>query len=306
MGLRVARPRRGALEHVFGADSGVPVALDERLFGTSLEICRLRGVDRHGVHLAMAITAASVRRETGVRVRRLRLEVGEQIRRYRLDAGLTLTELGAVTGIDRSHLARIEAGSASPSVEVLVAIGAALGADLSIRYFPGTGPRLVDRFQAPMVEAFLRELDPRWLVRLEVPVTKPARGIIDAALIDRSSAVAVATEFQSEFRRVEQQVRWNNEKSDGLVARLAEEGGFASGVVVSQLLVLRSTTATREIARRYEATLATAYPARSADLISALTRPSDEWPGAGIVWMRVENGTAVLLGGPPRGVRLGR
>jgi transcriptional regulator with XRE-family HTH domain len=254
----------------------------------------------------MAITAAGVRRETGLRARRIRLEVGEQIRRYRLDAGLTLTELGAVAGIDRSHLARIEAGLASPSLDVLVAIGVALGADLSLRYFPGAGPRLVDRFQAPMVEAFLRELDRRWLVRLEVPVTKPARGVIDAALIDRVSPVAVAAEFQSEFRRVEQQVRWNNEKSDGLVARLAEEDGSASRVVVSQLLVLRSTTTTREIARRYEVTLARAYPARSADAVEALTGPSKAWPGAGIAWMRVENGTAVLLDGPPRGVRLGR
>ena len=254
----------------------------------------------------MPITAAGVRRETGLRARRIRLDVGEQIRRYRLDAGLTLTELGDATAIHRSHLARIEAGLATPSLDALVAIGVALGADLSLRYFPGSGPRLLDRFQAPMVEAFLRELDPRWLVRLEVPVSKPARGVIDAALIDRTSPVAVAAEFQSEFRRVEQQVRWNNEKSDGLIARLAEEDGSSSRIVVSQLLVLRSTTATREIARRYEATLATAYPARSADVVEALTAPSTTWPGAGIVWMRVENGGAVLLGGPPRGVRLGR
>jgi len=254
----------------------------------------------------MAITAAWVRSETRRRVRRIRLEVGDHIRRYRLDAGLTLTEIGAVTGIDRSYLARIEMGLASPSVDVLVGIGVALGADLSVRYFTGTGPRLVDRFQAPMVEAFIRELDPRWLVRLEVPVVKPARGVIDAAVIDRISPIAVATEFQSEFRRVEQQVRWNNEKADGLALRLAEEGGSASRATVSRLLVLRSTTATREIARRYHGTLATAYPARTADVVAALIGPSQAWPGAGIVWMRVENGSAVLLDGPPRGVRLGR
>jgi len=234
------------------------------------------------------------------------LEVGESIRRYRLDASLTLTELGAITGVDRSYIARIEAGTASPGLDVLVAIGVALGADLSLRYFPGSGPRLVDRFQAPMIEAFIPELDPRWLVRLEVPVVRPARGVIDAALVDRSSPVAVASEFQSELRRVEQQVRWNNQKADGLAARLAEEDGTTSRTTISQLLVLRSTAATREIARRYEATLATAYPARTADVIRALTGPSQAWPGAGIVWMRVENGSAFLLDGPPRGVRLGR
>ena len=130
-----------------------------------------------------------------------------------------------MAGVDRSHLARIEAGTAVASVDVLVAIGVSLGADLSMRYFPGAGPRLVDRFQAPMVEAFIRELDRRWAVRLEVPVFTPARGVIDASLIEPAMGVAVATEFQSEFRRVEQQIRWNNEKADGLAVRLSEEQG---------------------------------------------------------------------------------
>jgi transcriptional regulator with XRE-family HTH domain len=254
----------------------------------------------------MAITRASVRSETGRRSRRIRLDLGEQIRRYRLDAGLTLTELAAVAGIDRSYLARIESGVALPSLDILIALGVALGADLSFRYFPGTAPRLVDRFQAPMVEAFLKRLHPRWVARLEVAVKVPARGVVDAALIDRVSPAAVAAEFQSEFRRVEQQLRWNSEKSDGLAERLAEEDGLPNGRTVSRLLILRSTTHTREVARRYEATLATAYPARAADVIHCLTGPTGTWPGAGILWMRVENGSAVLLDGPPRGVRLGR
>jgi hypothetical protein len=157
-----------------------------------------------------------------------------------------------------------------------------------------------------MIEELVRRLDPRWAVRLEVPVTHPARGIVDAALIDRLSPIAVASEVQSELRRLEQQVRWNSEKADGLAARLAEEAAPAPGPSVSRLLVLRSTSSTREIARRYEATLATAYPARSDDVIRALTMASAPWPGAGIAWMRVGAGKAELLEHPPRGVRLGR
>ena len=220
-------------------------------------------------------------------MRRLRIHVGEDIRRLRLDAGLTLTELSGVAGIDRSQLTRIEAGAASPSLDALVAIGVALGADLSLRYFAGAGPRLVDRFQAPMVECFLRGLDPRWSVRLEVPVLTPARGVVDAALIDRVSPTAVATEFQSELHRVEQQLRWNTEKAEGLADRLAEDRSGGPTQVVSRLLVLRSTSTTREIARRYEATLRTAYPAKARDVIEALTTPSCSCPGPGIAWMRV-------------------
>lgn len=254
----------------------------------------------------MVITRATVRRETDRRLRRLRLRSGDEIRRLRLDAGLSLTELGAAIDIDRSHLARVEAGRASPSLDLSVAVSVALGAELGVRFFPGSGPRLVDRFQAPMIETFVRCLDPRWSVRLEVPVTVPARGVVDAALVDRSSPMAAATEFQSELRRIEQQVRWNAQKADGLANRLAEEASPRPGPVVSRLLVLRSTTATREIARRYEATLSAAYPARTDDVLRALTTPSGPWPGHGIVWMRVEGGAATLLHGPPRGVRLGR
>jgi hypothetical protein len=157
-----------------------------------------------------------------------------------------------------------------------------------------------------MIEQLVRRLDPRWLVRLEVPVSHPARGIVDAALIDRLSPIALATEAQSELRRLEQQIRWSNEKADGLAARLSQEAAPAPGPSVSRLLVLRSTNSTREIARRFETTLRVAYPARSEDVFRALTTASAPWPGDGIVWMRVDAGEATLLEHPPRGVRLGR
>lgn len=257
----------------------------------------------------MPITAASVRRELDRRMPRLRMRVGDEINRLRLDAGLTLTQLGAATGLDRSHLARIEAGRTGASLDALVAIGIALGADLGVRFFAGYGPRLVDRFQAAMVEAFLRKLDARWVTRLEVGVDGPSRGVVDAALIEGSGtdlARGVAAEFQSQLRRVEQQIRWNNEKADGLAARLIREGRLGHGAAASRLLVLRSTTSTRQIARLYESTLRAAYPARATDLYRALTTPTAPWPGSGIVWMRVEGGVVSLLDAPPRGVRVGR
>ncbi len=224
----------------------------------------------------------------------------------RLDAGVTLTELARIVDIHRSHVARIESASARPSLEVLAAIGVALGAEMSLRYFPGSGPRLHDRFQASMIEAFLRELDPRWLVELEVPISQPSRGVIDVVLTDRKSAATVATEVQSELRRLEQQVRWSAEKADGLVQRLTHAGRDSAERRVSRLLILRSTVGMREIARRYEATLRVAYPARTEDVVRALTTPTAPWPEAGIVWMHVEGDKATLMRFPPRGVDVGR
>ena len=63
---------------------------------------------------------------------------------------------------------------------------------------------------------------------------------------------------------------------------------------VSRLLVLRSTVTTREIARRYGATLEAAYPARTRDVFLALTTPTAPWPGSGIVWMH-HHGTETSL-----------
>ena len=232
------------------------------------------------------------------------MRIGDDLRRLRLDAGVSLRELSAVTGIHPSHLARIETAAVHPSLEALSKVSVALGADLSIRFFAGTGPRLQDRFQAPMVEALLRALDPRWVPTPEVPVVTPARGVIDLVLDDLASPTTIASESQSEVRRLEQLVRWCADKSDGLAERLAREG--RGDRAVSRLLLLRSTDATREIARRFEATLAAAYPARAVDVYAALTTPTASWPGPGVLWVRLEDSHSTVLAGPPRGVALGR
>lgn len=254
----------------------------------------------------MTISRTTVTRETARQMRRSEVETGEHIHRMRLDAGVTLTEIARIVGVHRSHIARIESATARPSLEVLTAIGVALGADLSLRYFPGSGPRLHDRFQAAMVETLLRGLDPRWLVELEVPVTQPSRGVIDVVLTDRHSSTSVAIEVQSELRRLEQQLRWNAEKADGLARRLNGDGAAITERQISRLLVLRSTVTNREVARRYGATLAAAYPAKTEDVVRTLTGPLPPWPGPGIVWMQVEGAKASLMRFPPRGVDLGR
>jgi transcriptional regulator with XRE-family HTH domain len=239
-------------------------------------------------------------------MRRFWLQNGEEVRRMREEAGVSIGQLADVIGIHKSYLARIEAGLVRPSVETLTAIGIALGADLSVRYYPGSGPRLRDRFQAPMVESLLGELDNRWTVQLEVPILRPSRGVIDLVLTDSQGSSIIACEVQSELRRLEQQIRWSSEKADGLAIRLEESDAFGARHPVSRLLVLRSTEATREIAKRYTRTLASAYPARSQDVFLALTTPSAPWPGAGIVWMNLHGRDATLMGFPPRGVSLGR
>lgn len=249
-------------------------------------------------HGPMDMTPTLIRRETSRRLRRTRTLIGEDIRRMRLDANLSVAELSRATGIAAGHLWRIEAGQANAGMEVLIAIGVALGADLGVRYFTGAGPRIHDRFQAPMIEALLRALDPRWRVQLEVPVGRPARGVIDTVLRDSVVRLAIATEVQSDLRRLEQQIRWGREKADALATTDAETH-------VSQLLVLRSTVRMRQLARQYEATLRAAFPARTSDAVAALTTTAT-WPGSAIVWIHLHGTTATLMRHPPPGVPIGR
>ena len=232
--------------------------------------------------------------------------IGQAIRDLREDAGLTLTAVATAAGIDRRFLARVETGERGASVETVTTVLAVLGADLSMRAYPSTGPRIRDRIQAAMVEAFLRDLDRHWTATPEVPVRKPARGVIDVVLSDPRVPVVIAAEFQSELRRLEQQVRWHREKELSLPsAELWDHRMPTEPTATSRLLVLRSTRTMRELANTFAATLGSAYPARTGDAINAL-RGQGVWPGDAIVWMRVEGGRATLLDGPPRGVRLGR
>jgi transcriptional regulator with XRE-family HTH domain len=209
-------------------------------------------------------------------------------------------------GIDPSYLRLIEEGVREPSHEVLLAVAGVLGADLSVRLFPNSGPAIHDRIQAPMEEALLLALHRRWIPSPEVLVTRPVRGVVDVVLGERDQALLVAGEINGQLRRLEQQVRWHREKEQSLPSSEVWPFAAADGPPsTSRLLVLRSTRELRDVASTFTATLHAAYPARTADVLDALTG-TVVWPGAGIVWMWVEGRRATLMEGPPRGVELGR
>lgn len=248
-----------------------------------------------------------LQRDIRVRDLELRRAIGRSVRDLREDAALTRAAVAQSAGIDASFLGRIETGNREPSLSTLTAIATVLGADLSVRLYPTTGPRIRDRIQAPMVESLVRAAHVRWRPMPEVPVTRPARGVIDVVLADRQSPLLVASEVHSELRRLEQQIRWHREKESSLPWSAVWHSATGDHEpMTSRLLVLRSTRELRELAVRYEATLRAAYPARTRDVLDALGGATVAWPDAGIVWMRVESGRAELLDGPPRGVRLGR
>lgn len=247
----------------------------------------------------------SSRTANGRLSRDMRIAIGAEIRRMRLDAGLSQRRLAALAEIDHGYLSLIERGLREPSLAVLVAIAAALGGAVNVRLHPGTGPRINDHIQARIVEELVRILHPRWIRMLEVPVYRPARGVIDLVAHDRAADLVVATEVQSQLRRLEQQLRWSNEKADALPS--ADFWRFAgSGPRIGRLLVLRSTRVNHEIVARFSATIVASYPARTANAYAALTTGDAPWPGDSLLWARVEGDRARIMEQPPRSVPIGR
>ena len=252
---------------------------------------------------SMPARRPSIEREIQRRLRATYRSIGTDIERLRTDAAATTARVASIAGIDRSFEGRIEAGEAHPSLATLTAIAVALGADLSIRFYAGTGPRLTDRHQARMLEAILDRLASGWTPHLEVPVSRPARGVIDAVFERPLERLLVVSEAYSAIARLEQQIRWSAEKAASVgSSSLVGPGPEWS---VSRLLILRSTASNRELARTFEGTLRAAYPASTRAAVRALV-DDEPWPGDAIIWIRIEGDTVDLLDGPPRGVPVGR
>lgn len=236
----------------------------------------------------------------------MRRAIGADFRANRVDQGVSQQRLADAIGVDRGHVARIEAGAAAASLGVLQRIAAGLGGDLSVRFYPGTGSMLRDRIQAAIVEGLVRSLGPMWRSSVEVAVYPPARGVIDLVVARSDDPTVVAVEVHSQIRRLEQLLRWTTLKRESLPSSEWWEVVAPESVErVSSLLVIASTTANRRVIAEHAATVTAAYPAPTADAVASFTS-GDRWPGDTLLWADVRGGVASIRAAPPRGIEVGR
>jgi transcriptional regulator with XRE-family HTH domain len=219
----------------------------------------------------------------------------EDLDRACRDGGVTGRELARASGVDAAFVARILRGTERPTLDTYARLAIPLGLDLATRLYPNTGPLIRDRHQGGMLELLLRTLTPRWVPYTEVAVRRPSRGWIDIALHDSRERLLVASELQSELRRLEQTIRWHAAKADALPSW----DGFAQlgdGLTLSRLLVVRRTRATRTIATEFARQLRVAYPAHPDDALAALSGDTP-WPGPSLVWMSLDRGGLRFVSG---------
>ncbi len=219
----------------------------------------------------------------------------EDLERLVADAGISHAALARAAGVSPSFLARIVAGTTWPSLETWARLGSTLGADLSCRLYPNTGPAIRDRHQGRIVEGLLGVVHRRWQRFGEIAVRRPARGWIDLVLYEPRDALVVATEVESALPRIEQLIRWSTEKAASLPS-WERWPGLPEPPEVSRLLVVRRTRTTRDAAACAEQQLRLAYPSHPADALSALCGNA-RWPGPALIWARIERDAVRFMDG---------
>jgi transcriptional regulator with XRE-family HTH domain len=225
--------------------------------------------------------------------------LAEEIRRLREDCGMSQRALARAAGVPQSMISRIEGGGQVPSVETCSRLATGLGADLSIRLYPNTGPQIRDRHQARIAEALVRSLPQRWKAFLEVGVRQPVRGWIDLVLVDRPGATVIAAEIETSPQRFEQMLRWAGSKAEAIGSAAAYPFGIEGVPAVHRLLILRDTEANRALVTAFGAQLRAAYPADPWQARAAITGES-AWPGAALLWARSRPGGEIEILATPR------
>ena len=235
-----------------------------------------------GPRYPFPVTASKVRIQAAYASERLRAQFAEDLLRLLIDSGVSQRALAAASGVPQSYISEIVHRTARPTLEASARLAAALGADLQLRLYPNTGPAIRARHQARILEAVLAALHPRWTPYTEVAVRRPSRGWVDLALHDPREPALVATEIQSELRRLEQIVRWSAEKASSLPSWDGWDR-LGAAPAISQLLIVRRTRTNVATAREFAGQLRVAYPAHPDDALAALTS-THRWPGAAILW----------------------
>jgi transcriptional regulator with XRE-family HTH domain len=145
--------------------------------------------------------------EARLRGRRKLIDIGDELREARLRAGLRQVDVGAAIGVTHTKISLTERGRLeSLAVLDLAGHAAAVGLDLSVRFFP-RGPALRDAAQLGLLERFRRRLASAWEVRLEVPIAGDPRDRRAWDMTVNREELIIGVEAISRLRDVQAQLR---------------------------------------------------------------------------------------------------
>ena len=165
---------------------------------------------------------ATLRRidQAAARARDLWTIIGKELRNARVGVGLSQRAVAAGVGISQTQLSRIERGAyRTVSIETLAKIGAAVGLDLAIRFYPGGTP-IRDKAHAALLQRFRKAAGERWAWAAEVPLPITGdRRAWDRMLTGAEMRIAIEAETRPTDMQ-DLQRRLALKKRDGQVDRL--------------------------------------------------------------------------------------
>ncbi|HUG48871.1 MAG TPA: helix-turn-helix transcriptional regulator [Candidatus Limnocylindria bacterium] len=193
-------------------------------------------------------------------------------------------------GVDRAHVARIEAGKAAGApLEIWYALGEALGRPFRAEFVRDRLDEPADAGHLAIQELVLRlAKDAGYEGGFELPSkpSDPGRSI-DVALRERRRRRMVVVECWNGFGDLGAAARSSNRKLAEALALAAGLGWTEGAYEVGLCWVVRDTARNRELIARYEHIFAARLPGSSAGWVEALTRGGPLPRDPGLVWCDV-------------------
>lgn len=201
-------------------------------------------------------------------------QLGREIRTARQATGLSTARASARAGVSRSTWERIEAGFPGVAVGTLCAVTDAVGLDLVVRAYPGSGLRLRDRGQLAIAQRLVALADSSWSAGLEVTAGDHGQAI-DLVFARGDEIVAVEIirhlgDFQAQYRSASLKRDW-----------LARHHQRPTRLV----LAIEDLRANRAALAPIEALVGSALPAGSRRVLDAL-RTGTALSSDGMLWVR--------------------
>jgi len=214
-------------------------------------------------------------------LRRTCIRFGEEYRGIRLRAGVSQAAVSRAIGVTRSVICRIERGDPTVSPQIRARAASLLGSDFRLAIYPNATPLIHDAAHARMVEAVLNLRHRAWRAVVESPVPGPGRRSSDIRLDHGSTVVLI--EVESRVHAFEAIIRECAEKRAAVAADAAVLTGLQRGVHF--VLALPPTRHHRALVTAHPEIVATVFPASHTALLRALSDPTIDWPGDGILWV---------------------
>src|SRR4051812_5512476 len=200
---------------------------------------------------------------------------GDDFRELRLRAGVSQAAVARSIGVDRSVVTRLERGDATVGNPIRARAAACLGADFRLQIYSQRAPMIFDAAHARVIERLLSAAHSRWHPVVEAPVPGPGRRSVDVQLEDGDDMILI--EVETRVRRLEETIRALHGSRASVSSR--------PDVRVHSVLILPPTRHHRSLVLAHRATIAAAFPVRSAALAACLRSAAGGWPGDGILFI---------------------